>query len=130
MHNCSFPDFNKYLRYAAYVELRDAVLTEVKSYNVDRPSISRLLVTIHKHDLDLTTKYVVEDISVDDDVEAMLVKKYSTELNDVYRDYVHEAASSFVKALSNTDRPTVATITKLLNKCVDSVIADLLDVTH
>lgn len=130
MHNCPFPNFNKYLRYTAYVELRDAILAEVKSYNVDRPSTSRLLVTIHKHDIDLTTKYVVEDISVYDDVESMLVKKYSTELNDMYRDYIHEAASNFVKALSNTDRPTVATISKLLNKCIDSVIDDLLDVTH
>lgn len=130
MHNCPFPNFKKYLRYAAYVELRDAILAEVKSYNVDRPSTSRLWVTIHKHDLDLTTKYVVEDISVYDDVDVMLSKKYATEFNDAYRDYVHEAASSFVTALSNTDRPTVATITKLLNKCIDSVVADLLDVTH
>lgn len=130
MCNCPLPDFNKYLRYAAYVELRDTILAEVKSYNVDRPSTSRLCVTIHKHDLDLATKYVVEDISVYDDVEVMLAKKYATELNDVYRDYVHEAASSFVKILSNTDRPTVDTITKLLNKCVNTIIDDLLNVTR
>lgn len=130
MSNCPLPDFNKYLRYAAYVELRDAILNEVKSYNVQRPSAYRVYVTVCVQELGLATKYAIEDVSAYDDIETMLAKKYATELNDMYRDYINEAASSFIKVLSDKDRPTIATIAKLLNRCVDSVTEDLLDVTR
>lgn len=130
MSKILLPDYNTYLRYAAYVKVRDTIINEVKLRNVKRPSSTTLCNITHKLKLDLATKCVVNNLYLYDSVEELLKKKCEAKLVADYYCYACEAISAFIEVMHGLDRPTVATITKLLDKCIDPVIEDLLDVTH
>lgn len=126
MLECPLPNYDNYLRYAAYKEVFAAVMSDIKSRNVARPSAAVLCSIVHSHELDLTTKYGVEAISPYDDVETLLAKKYATELNDTYRDYILEATEAFTAILASTQRTTIHNIERLLENQIRIVTEDLL----
>lgn len=120
------PDYNNYLRYAAYVKVRDTVINEVKLRNVKRPSSTTLCSIAHKLKLDLATKCVANNLCPHDSVEELLKKKYEAELVEDYYCYACEAISVFIEVMQNLDRPTVNKVEKILDSQIQIVIADLL----
>ena len=126
MYKNLLPDYNNYLRYAAYVKVRDTIINEVELRNVKRPSSTTLCSIAHKLKLDLATKCVANAISPQDSVEELLKKKCEAELVADYYGYACEAISAFMEVVQNLGRPTVNTIEKLLNSQIKIVAADLL----
>ena len=120
------PDYNNYLRYAAYVKVRDTVINEVKLRNVERPSSTTLCSIAHKLKLDLATKCVANTISPHDSVEELLKKKYEAEFVEDYYCYACEAISVFMEVMHDLDRPTVNKVEKILDSQIQIVTVDLL----
>lgn len=120
------PDYNNYLRYAAYAKVRDTIIDEVELRNVKRPSSTTLCSIAHKIKLDLAAECITNTISPHDSVEELLKKKCEAELVEDYYCYACEAISVFVEVMHDLNRPTVNTVEKILDSQIQIVIADLL----
>lgn len=129
MSKCPLPDYSTYIRYAAYVKLCDAMVTDINSRGVARPSATTLVDIVQKHKAELVTKYSVVDISLNDNIETMLSKKYANQLHDVFKAHIYEATIAFTEALETLDRPTLPTVEKTLGNVVKGVADDVLNIT-
>lgn len=127
MIECPFPNYDNYLRYAAYVEVRDNLMSILRSRNVARPSAGTVCKILGEQEHVLINKHEVLPLSTLDDVETLLAKKFTTELLETYSRFITEASDTYASVLSKYQRTTIAHIESVMNDKVQAVTNDLLE---
>ena len=126
MASLDLPEYDKYLRYAAYKNLYDVVLDRVQLRKVNRVSVNVICSLLPDCVEDVIGAVEVLTPHLTDDFETLVAKRSAYLLFDTYAEFVEEAAGAYASAFVGRDRLTISSIVKVLKPVLDEVSNDLL----
>lgn len=126
METFTLPERNKYLRYSAYVKLKNEVIKRCEIDGRRRyASVVFKSITLNSADV-IVHQCPIINMSVDDNVTMLINKQLEMKSFEDFKRYVAEAASSFIMEFSKVEGPTIAELDDAAERVIQSVVSDLL----
>lgn len=116
-----------YIKYLAYIKTLNLFKDVVRDSSIERLSVKKYISILQDVCDSLTKGLSYEVISTSDSVDDIVRKKEVNDFNNELKANFHIANTEFCLCLSGLDRPTKATVIKLLSKITDRVKLELFD---
>lgn len=128
MQTFTLPDYNIYIRYSAYVKLRNEVVKRCERDG--RPRYASVVIkSIILNSADtFVNRCSTTTISTGDNVTAAVNKQSEVQLFENFKSYVLEAATTFIQEVSRIDGPTISEIDTVTDKVIQNVVTELITV--
>lgn len=126
METFTLPDRNKYIRYSAYVKLRNEIMKHLEHDGRRRfASVMFKSITLNSADA-LVHRCPTINMNVGDNVTTIVNKQLEMQSFEDFKSHVVEAASAFIKEFSKIDGPTIAELDETAERIIHNVVSDLL----